>query len=589
MGSASSDSSANPGGTAGSLLSRTLRAVRPPDADAVARARARQDALAKPRGALGAVEDLGAQLAGLAGTCPPPLPEPAGLAVFAGDHGVHRQGVSPWPQEITAAMVSTFLSGGAVVNALARQAGAWVLVVDVGVEADLPPAPGLLDRKVRAGTDDLSERPAMSRDEAVAAVEVGIEVAADLVARGCRCLLTGDMGIANTTPAAALVAAFTGGTPEQVTGRGTGIDDATWATKVAVVGRALELHRPDPADPLGVLAALGGLEHAATVGFLLGAAAARVPVVLDGIAAGAAALVARALAPEAVGAFVAGHVSAEPAARRALTALGLRPVLDLDLRLGEGSGAVLALPVVRAAAVVLTEVATLDEVAAGGAAGQGARRPRRILVLGGARSGKSTTAERLAGQAAQVGPDGQAGPVTYLATGPRPTADDPEWAERVRTHRERRPPYWTTVETADLVAHLKADDPGRTEGTESTESPDSTEPLLIDCLSTWLTRVMDEAGCFGTEHHSPGAPPGGTDNVRDPAAVLAAEVDALVAAWESTNRTVVAVSNEVGGGVVPATTSGRLFRDELGVLNARIAAASDEVWLLTAGIPQRLR
>ncbi|MFD2082362.1 nicotinate-nucleotide--dimethylbenzimidazole phosphoribosyltransferase [Actinopolymorpha cephalotaxi] len=548
------------------MLDRTLRAVRPPDAGAVARARARHDALAKPRGALGVVEDLGAQLAGLAGTCPPPVPEPAGLAVFAGDHGVHRQGVSPWPQEITAAMVSTFLSGGAVVNALARQAGARVRVVDVGVAADLPPAPGLLDRKVRAGTDDLSERPAMSRTEAVAAVEVGIDVAADLVAQGCRCLLTGDMGIANTTPAAALVAAFTGGTPELVTGRGTGIDDATWATKVAVVGRALDLHRPDPADPLGVLAALGGLEHAATVGFLLGAAAARVPVVLDGIAAGAAALVARALAPDAVGAFVAGHVSAEPAARLALAELGLRPVLDLDLRLGEGSGAVLALPVVRAAAVVLSEVATLDEVAAGGADARSARRPRRILVLGGARSGKSTTAERLAGAG---------GPVTYLATGPRPTAGDPEWAERVRTHRERRPPDWTTVETSDLVAHLKADDPERT------------EPLLIDCLSTWLTGVMDAAGCFGTEHHSPGGPPG--DEVRDPAAVLAAEVDALVAAWGSTTRTVVAVSNEVGGGVVPATSSGRLFRDELGVLNARIAAASDEVWLLTAGIPQRLR
>ncbi|MET9018583.1 nicotinate-nucleotide--dimethylbenzimidazole phosphoribosyltransferase [Actinopolymorpha sp. NPDC004070] len=573
MAAVNSADSVGPDNSDGSVLGRTLRAVRPPDADAVARARARHDALAKPRGALGALEDLGAQLAGIAGTCPPPLPEPAGLAVFAGDHGVHRQGVSPWPQEITAAMVSTFLCGGAVVNALARQAGARVQVVDVGVAADLPPAPGLLDRKVRPGTDDLSERPAMSRAEAVAAVEVGIEVATDLVAGGCRCLLTGDMGIANTTPAAALIAALTGGTPEQVTGRGTGIDDATWATKVAVVGRALDLHRPDPADPLGVLAALGGLEHAATAGFLLGAAAARVPVVLDGIAAGAAALVARALAPDAVGAFVAGHVSAEPAARRALAALGLRPVLDLDLRLGEGSGAVLALPVVRAAAAVLTEVATLEEVAAGPATdGRGGPRPRRILVLGGARSGKSTTAERLAGQAAKVGPAGESLPVTYLATGPRPTADDPEWAERVRTHRERRPPGWTTVETSDLVAHLKADDPERT------------KPLLIDCLSTWLTQMMDQTGCFGTEHLSPG-----TTRTQDPAAALAAEVDALVEAWGSTNRTVVAVSNEVGGGVVPATTSGRLFRDELGVLNARIAAASDEVWLLTAGIPQRLR
>ncbi|WP_020575461.1 nicotinate-nucleotide--dimethylbenzimidazole phosphoribosyltransferase [Actinopolymorpha alba] len=535
-------------------LELTVRAIRPLDSGAVADARARQESLVKPPGALGVVEDIGVRLAGLAGRCPPPIPEPAGLAVFAGDHGVHRQAVSSWPQEITAAMVATFLSGGAVVNALTRQAGARLRVVDVGVDADLDPAPGLVSRKVRRGTRDLSTEPAMSRAEAVQAIEVGIETASDLVAEGCRCLVTGDMGIANTTPSAAMIAAFTGASVEDVTGRGAGIDDATWAHKVDVVRRAMDLHRPDRGDPLGVLAAVGGLEHAATVGFLLGAAAARVPVVLDGVVAGAAALAAVALAPDARDAFLAGHLSTEPGAGLALSALGLRPILDLDLRLGEGSGGVLALPVIGAAARVLREVAALADVQTPSAAPSRPRsRPRRVLVLGGARSGKSTTAERLV-------KDPLSAPVTYLATGPQPTPDDPEWEERVRLHRARRPAHWTTVETRDLVAHLDADGP---------------EPLLIDCLSTWLTSVMDAHGLW--------------DQKPDAEEAVAAEVDALVASWRTTTRSVVAVSNEVGSGVVPATWSGRVFRDQLGVLNSRLASDSDEVWLTTAGIAQRLR
>jgi nicotinate-nucleotide--dimethylbenzimidazole phosphoribosyltransferase len=341
-------------------LETTLAAIRPADAAAMAAARDLQARLTKPAGSLGALEDLSVRLSGLAGSCPPPMPQPATVAVFAGDHGVHAQGVTPWPQEVTAQMVANFVAGGAVVNAFARQAGADVMVIDVGVATPVHGGANLLDANVRRGTRDLSVEPAMTRDEARAAVEVGIGVADALVEAGAACLLTGDMGIANTTPAAALIAAFTGADPATVTGRGTGIDDPTYTRKVAVITAALHRHAPDPADPLGVLAAVGGLEHAALAGFLLGAAAHRVPVVLDGVIAASAALAAAAFAPDSVAAMVAGHRSAEPGATVALAHLGLVPLLDLGMRLGEGSGAVLALPVVASAVRVLHDVATFD-------------------------------------------------------------------------------------------------------------------------------------------------------------------------------------------------------------------------------------
>lgn len=342
------------------LLGETVAAISAPDAVARAAARERQASLTKPLGSLGVLEDVSVQLAGLASECPPPLPEPAAVAIFAADHGVHAQGVTPWPQEVTAQMVGNFLAGGAAINALAAQTGVDVVVVDIGVAADLPEAPGLLVRKIRAGTRDMSAEPAMTRGEARRAVEVGIEIARDLIGSGYRCLLTGDMGIANTTASAALVAAFTGAAAAAVTGRGTGVDDATLRRKVAVVERALDRHRPQRADPLGTLAAVGGLEHAALAGFILGAAAARVPVLLDGVIACSAALVAQALAPHSTAAMIAGHRSVEPGATVSLDALGLAPLVDLDLRLGEGSGAVLALPLVQAAARVLRDVATFD-------------------------------------------------------------------------------------------------------------------------------------------------------------------------------------------------------------------------------------
>ncbi|MFG1608818.1 nicotinate-nucleotide--dimethylbenzimidazole phosphoribosyltransferase [Actinoplanes sp. NPDC049265] len=341
-------------------LETTIAAIRPADEAAMAAARERQARLTKPAGSLGALEDLSVRLAGLAGQCPPPLPEPATVAIFAGDHGVHARGVSPWPQEVTAQMVANFVAGGAVINAFARQNGADVLVVDVGVAHQLFGGPNLLDANVRHGTRDLTAEPAMTPAETRQALETGVSVAHALIDGGARCLLTGDMGIGNTTPAAALIAAFTGRPAEDVTGRGTGIDDETYARKVAVIADALARHTPDPADPVAVLGAVGGLEHAALAGFLLGAAERRVPVIVDGVIAASAALAAAALAPDAVAAMVAGHLSAEPGAAVALAHLGLTPLLDLGLRLGEGTGALLALPIVAAAVRVLHDVATFD-------------------------------------------------------------------------------------------------------------------------------------------------------------------------------------------------------------------------------------
>ncbi|WP_435058327.1 nicotinate-nucleotide--dimethylbenzimidazole phosphoribosyltransferase [Streptomyces sp. bgisy060] len=349
-----------PGEEPHDLLQETVANIRPLDAKALGEAWERQKRMTKPAGALGMLEIISAQLSGLSRVCPPPIPEPAAVAIFAGDHGVHAQGVTPWPQEVTGQMVANFLGGGAVCNAFANQVGAEVCVIDVGVAAELPATPGLLPRKVRPGTDDFTAGPAMTREEVLAAIEVGIETARDLVAAGNKALLTGEMGIANTTASAALISVYTGVDAAEVTGRGTGINDETHARKVDVVRRALALHEPDPADPIGVLSAIGGLEHAALVGLILGAASLRTPVILDGVSTGAAALVARAIAPESLAACIAGHRSAEPGHVAALNKLGLRPLVDLDLRLGEGTGALLALPLVQSAARAMHEVATFD-------------------------------------------------------------------------------------------------------------------------------------------------------------------------------------------------------------------------------------
>jgi nicotinate-nucleotide--dimethylbenzimidazole phosphoribosyltransferase len=359
-------------------------AVRPLDEAAMAEARARQDRLTKPRGALGRLEDLSVQLAGIAGVCPPPVPAPAAVVVFAADHGVVAEGVTPWPQEVTAQMVANFVSGGAAINVLARAVGASVTVVDVGLASPLPPAcdgaPGLLRHPLGPGTDNVAMARAMDLAACRRALDLGARLAGDLAAGrpplldspagdgpplegapAARALVTGDMGIGNTTPAAALVAAFTGRPPVEVTGRGTGVDDTGLARKTAVVERALARHAGAiAAGPLETLAALGGYEIAALAGFIVGGAAAGVPVLVDGLIADAALLAAERLVPGVAARCIAGHRSVEPGAAAVLKELGLVPVLDLSMRLGEGSGACLALPIVAAAARILAEMATFD-------------------------------------------------------------------------------------------------------------------------------------------------------------------------------------------------------------------------------------
>ena len=340
--------------------------IPPLDGAAAEEARRRHLGLTKPPGSLGRLEELGARLAGMAGECPPPVPESPAVVVCAGDHGVLERGVSPWPQAVTTAMVSNFCTGGAAVNALAKTVGARVSILDVGVAGELERHPLLRAAKVRRGTDDLSRGPAMTREEAARAVMAGAGVAEELVeSGGVDLLVTGDMGIGNTTPAACLISAFTGNVPEETTGRGTGIDDQTLKLKVNVVEEALGLHGPDPKDPLGVLAQIGGLEHAAIVGVILAGAVYGLPVILDGVVSNSAALVARALAPHSAGYVIAGHRSAEPGARIVLDYLELEPLLELDMRLGEGTGGLLAVPLVQAAARMLAEMATLEELGVG--------------------------------------------------------------------------------------------------------------------------------------------------------------------------------------------------------------------------------
>lgn len=353
------------------VLATTLAQIQPPDRDVAAAVQRLLDAKTKPRGSLGRLERLACQIAAIRRTALPPPPRPA-IVVMAADHGVAAEGVSAYPQEVTRQMVLNFARGGAAINVLARHAGARLVVVDIGVAGDPLEAPGVRACRIAAGTANFAHGPAMTRDQAVAAVEAGIAIARELVEGGIDLIGTGEMGIANTTAASALTAVLTGAPVDEVTGRGTGIDDAAIAHKRDVVRRAIELHRPElgnPADPLDVLARLGGFEIAGLAGVVLGAAAAGVPVVVDGFIASAAALVAVRLAPAAAGSLVCAHRSAEPGHRRVLAALDREPVLDLDLRLGEGTGAALAMPLIDAALAILRDMATF---AAAGVSDSGA-------------------------------------------------------------------------------------------------------------------------------------------------------------------------------------------------------------------------
>ena len=330
------------------------------DGAAAAEAQRRLDGKTKPRRSLGRLEDLVCQLAAIRGDASP-RPRPAkAIVVMGADHGVAAEGVSAYPQEVTGQMLLNFARGGAAINVLARQAGARVVVVDMGVAHAPPATPEIRACRIGAGTANFARGPAMSRAQALAALAAGAALANELARDGIGLLGIGEMGIANTTAASALAAVFTGAPPGEVTGRGTGIDDAMFRHKVDVIRRGLTVNRPDAADPVDALAKIGGFEIAGLAGVVLGAAAARVPVVVDGFIAGTAALAAVRIAPPAAGYLIASHRSVEAGHRLVLQALGTKPLLDLDLRLGEGTGAALAMQLIDAALAIDAEMATFE-------------------------------------------------------------------------------------------------------------------------------------------------------------------------------------------------------------------------------------
>ncbi|MEZ4860468.1 MAG: nicotinate-nucleotide--dimethylbenzimidazole phosphoribosyltransferase [Caldilineaceae bacterium] len=342
------------------LLATTIAKVPDLDAALMEMVGNQQQNLAKPANALGRLEKLSIRLAGITRQMNPPL-APRTVIICAGDHGVTREGVSAYPAAVTAQMVRNFLAGGAAINVLARQFGVNVIVADIGVAEDLPSDAQLRSYKVRYGTDNFAQGPAMSRAEAVTAVEAGIKVANAEIDAGTNLLLTGDMGIGNTTASAAITAVFTQLPVSQVTGMGTGVGLMGWRRKCEVIESALAYHYPDQNDPIDVLSKVGGLEIGAIAGIVIAGAAARIPVVLDGIIATAGAAIAAALCPATKAFMIAGHRSVEPGHSALLDYLDLTPVLNLDLALGEGTGAVLALPILEAAVNTLNQMATFAD------------------------------------------------------------------------------------------------------------------------------------------------------------------------------------------------------------------------------------
>lgn len=341
-------------------LQEVLGQIQPLDTVLRKQAQVRLDRLTKPLGSLGRLEELAAQYVAITGEIKPTIPRGV-VFTFAADHGVALEGVSAYPREVTPQMVLNFLRGGAGVNVLARHAGVDVRVVDIGVDYEFGTVPGLFDRKIMKGTRNLSVEPAMTRNQAEQSLLVGIELATDAVREGVGLIGTGEMGIGNTTPSAAITAVMTRRAVADVTGRGTGIDEAGHARKVRVIQTALDRHRLDPTDSLDVLAKVGGLEIGGLAGLILGASAARIPVVLDGFIAGAAALIAVGLQPSCRDYLIASHRSVEEGHRVLLDHLSLKPLLDLDLRLGEGTGACLGIDLVYAAIKIFTEMATFGE------------------------------------------------------------------------------------------------------------------------------------------------------------------------------------------------------------------------------------
>jgi nicotinate-nucleotide--dimethylbenzimidazole phosphoribosyltransferase len=339
----------------------TFPAVDAPDPEAAAAARARQDRLTKPRGALGRLEDLSVWVASCQGTCPPQQFTRPRVVVFAGDHGVAAAGVSAYPPQVTGQMVANFDAGGAAINVLAELAGASVRVVDIAVDVEQPLSEKIGAYKVRRGSGNIAVEDALTPEQAEAAIAAGRRIADEEADSGADLLIAGDMGIGNTTAATTLIAALTEAEPVAVVGRGTGIDDAAWARKTAAIRDALYRTRSVSADPVALLRICGGADLAAMAGFLAQAAVRRTPVLLDGVVVTASALVAERLAPGARLWWQAGHRSTEPAHMLALQWLELEPIVDMRMRLGEGTGAAVALPIVRAAVAVLASMATFEE------------------------------------------------------------------------------------------------------------------------------------------------------------------------------------------------------------------------------------
>jgi len=341
-------------------LKNTIADIRALDASAMAAARQRQADLTKPAGSLGRLEELSVQLAGMQGKASPVIADKA-IFTLAGDHGVVAEKVGNWPQDVTAQMVMNFLQGGAGINVLARLVGARVIFADMGVATELPPHPQLIVRKIGYGTHNICRGPAMTREQAVQCLEAGIELVEAEIPHGLHIIGTGDMGIGNTTPSSAILAAVTGKPAAEATGRGTGITDEQLRHKAAIVEKALQVNKPDPDDGIDILSKVGGFEIGGLAGVIIGAAAHRIPVVIDGFISGASALIALKLAPAIRDYLIAAHVSAEAAHPLMLATLGLKPLFNLEMRLGEGTGAALGIFIAEAAARTLNEMATFAE------------------------------------------------------------------------------------------------------------------------------------------------------------------------------------------------------------------------------------
>ena len=341
------------------MLEKTISSISDLDATSMREAQHRLDNLTKPKGSLGMLERIAVQLAGITGEPRPKIGKKVSI-VMAADHGVVAEGVSAFPQEVTPQMVVNFLNGGAAINVLSRHAGAEVVCVDIGVAVDVD-HPGLKARKVKYGTDNFVHGPAMTREEAVKALEVGIDVVQEQINSGASIFALGEMGIGNTTASSAILAVYSEHPLEEIVGAGSGVGAERLAHKRMVIERAIEKNRPDKSDPIDVLAKVGGLEIAGMAGCILAAAANRVPVVIDGFISSAAALIASKISPRSVDYMIGSHLSQEPGHRIALDLIGLRPLFSLDMRLGEGTGAVLAFNVIEAAAKIINEMATFDE------------------------------------------------------------------------------------------------------------------------------------------------------------------------------------------------------------------------------------